>query len=116
MKGDFARRLSVLLGAAVVSGCSSSAAPPPAAVAPAPGGARMTPPGVKLPDGAACSGAIARYRAIQDNDLAMGHVNQSVYDRIQVEIGAAERACAAGEDTKAQGLIRASKSRHGYPA
>jgi hypothetical protein len=102
------------LSVSLVAGCNSPAPPP--LVAPGPGSRAVTPPEVKLPEGAGCTGVIARYRAIQDNDLAMGHVNQGVYNQIQSEIAAAEKACAAGEDAKAQGLIRASKSRHGYPA
>ncbi len=98
----------------LLAGCNS-AAPPPAPVAQAPASHSVTPPGFKLPEGAGCSAAIARYRAIQDNDLAMGHVNQGVYNQIQGEIGAAENACAAGRDGEAQALIRTSKARHGYP-
>lgn len=115
MNRDFAFLFSAILIASALAGCNSSSAPPPASVAQGPGSRSVTPPGFKLPEGAGCSGAIARYRAIQDNDLAMGHVNQSVYDQIQTEMAAAEKACAAGEDAKAQSLIRASKSRHGYP-
>jgi len=107
--------LTVALSACLLAACSSSA-PPPEPVTPAPASRSITPPGFKLPEGAGCTGAIARYRAIQDNDLSMGHVNQSVYNQIQSEIGEAERVCAAGEDAKAQSLIRASKARHGYPA
>jgi hypothetical protein len=99
--------------ASALAGCNSPAPPP---VLQGSAGRSATPSTVQLPEGAACTGVITRYRAIQDNDLAMGHVNQGVYDQIQSEIAAAEKACAAGEDATAQGLIRASKSRHGYPA
>lgn len=116
MNRNFVFLLSAVFAASALAGCNSSSAPPPAPVAQGPGSRSVTPPGFKLPEGAGCTGAIARYRAIQDNDLAMGHVNQSVYNQIQSEIANAEKACAAGEDAKAQGLIRASKSRHGYPA
>jgi hypothetical protein len=107
------RNKILLLAAFLLSLCAcNSAAPPPVAE---PASRSVTPPGFKLPEGSGCSGAIARYRAIQDNDLAMGHVNQNVYDQIRKEIGEAEGACAAGEDAKAQALVRASKARHGYP-
>ncbi|HXY59372.1 MAG TPA: hypothetical protein VEH76_12420 [Methylocystis sp.] len=104
--------------ASLLAACNSAAPPPPPAlVAPAaPASRSVTPPGFKLPEGAGCTGVIARYRAIQDNDLSMGHVNQSVYSQIQSEIAEAERACAGGDDARAQSLIRASKARHGYPA
>jgi hypothetical protein len=45
----------------------------------------------------------------------MGHVNKTVYAQIIGEIGQAETACGAGEDARAVSLVRASKSRHGYP-
>jgi len=96
--------------------CNSARAPETAGPRPVAAGVRsVTPEGFKLPEGAGCSGAIARYRAIQDNDLAMGHVNQGVYDLIAHEIGEAESACSAGQDGRAVALIHASKARHGYP-
>jgi hypothetical protein len=48
------------------------------------------------------------------NDLAMGHVNQSVYNRVEREIRQAEAACAAGRDAEAVRMINAAKSRYGY--
>ena len=92
-----------------------SAAAALAQSAPPPGSIHVTPQGFQLPSGGNCSGEIARYRAIQDNDLAMGHVAQSVYNKIQSEIAAAERECAAGHDAQAQAMVVASKKRHGYP-
>jgi hypothetical protein len=99
-----------LAAALAFSACNSARAPAPApAEAPPPSAA------VKLPEGAGCTAQIARFRAIQDNDLKMGHVNKTVYGQIAGEIAEAESACAAGEDARAQSLIRASRSRHGYP-
>jgi hypothetical protein len=98
-----------------LSGCNASrqalpaSAPPPAATA------RVTPEGFQMPGGSGCAGDIARYRAVQDNDRALGHVNPSVYDQIQGEIAEAERACTAGDVAQANALLRASKARHGYP-
>jgi hypothetical protein len=74
-----------------------------------------TPPGFELPEGVDCSAKIARYRAVQDNDLSMGHVVQSVYNQIKKEIAAAENVCAAGRDVEAKSMIAASERRHGYP-
>lgn len=93
-----------------LAGCNS-AQPPAAAVA----SRNVTPQNFALPAGSGCAGAIARYRAVLDNDLAMGHVDRSVYSTIQTEVASAESACAAGHDGEAQGLVRASKARHGYP-
>lgn len=100
-----------LAGAVALSltACNQTAAPP------SPGSASITPSGFRMPEGAGCQGEIARYRAVMNNDLAMGHVNQSVYNRVDKEIGQAEGACAAGRDAEAAHMIHASKSRHGYP-
>ena len=105
-----------LLFALALAGCNANA-PQPVAGAPAPQAAstHITPPDFKLPEGTGCSGEIARWRAIQDNDLRMGHVNQSVYNEIQHEIASAETACQAGNDAQARGMVAASKHRHGYP-
>jgi len=64
--------------------------------------------------GTGCQGEITRYRAVMSNDLAMGHVNQSVYNRVDREIGQAEAACAAGRDAEAIRMVNATKARHGY--
>ena len=63
-----------------------------------------------------CSAEIARYRAVQDNDLAMGHVARSVYNAMKRETEAALAACSAGRDAQAKAMVAASKQRHGYPA
>jgi hypothetical protein len=114
MSLGFARISFVMFFASAVAGCNS--APPPQPPAPqAPGNHNVTPAGFKLPEGSGCSGSIARYRAIMDNDLAMGHVNQGVYNQIHNEIGEAESACSAGQEARALALVHASKARHGYP-
>jgi hypothetical protein len=96
-----------------LAGCNS--AQPPAASAPVVASRNVTPQNLALPSGDGCAGALARYRAVLDNDLAMGHVGQSVYATIQSELAPADSACAAGRDGEALSLLRASKSRHGYP-
>ncbi len=80
----------------------------------APGGASVTPSGFQMPGGSGCGGEISRYRAVMSNDLAMGHVNQSVYNRVDRELGQAEAACAAGRDAEAVRMVNATKARHGY--
>jgi len=81
---------------------------------PAPASTNVTPSSFQMPGGSGCQGEIARYRAVMSNDLAMGHVGQSVYNRVDREIGQAEAAGAAGRDAEAQRMIRATKARHGY--
>ncbi|MFV0280274.1 MAG: hypothetical protein ACK5JM_05875 [Rhodoblastus sp.] len=100
-----------------LSACNSRPAPQVQAQASQAQGARspLTPQGFKLPDGAGCSGAIARYRAVIANDRATGNVNESVYKQIDSEISGASAACSSGQDGEAMRLLAASKTRHGYP-
>lgn len=104
-----------LCGAALaLAGCNTAMQTPEPVAASAPAG--VTPSGFRLPEGAGCAGELARWQAIQDNDLATGHVTKSVYDRIQADIAQASAACQAGRDSEARGLVRASRVRNGYPA
>jgi hypothetical protein len=106
--------------AALVAACfalpACNAPAPQTSAPPAPGSVTVTPPGFQLPEGADCSAKIARYRAVQDNDLSMGHVVQSVYDQIKRETDAASKVWAAGRDAEAKSMVAASERRHGYPA
>ncbi len=74
-----------------------------------------TPLGFQLPEGSGCSGDVARWQAIQDNDYRGGNIGLSVYRAIQREIAQAAAACSAGRDAQASALIHASRARHGYP-
>jgi hypothetical protein len=76
--------------------------------------AGVTPSSFRMPDGTGCKGEVDRYRAVMDNDLAMGHVNQSVHSRVAREIEVAAAACAGGRDAEATRMINATKSRYGY--
>ena len=97
-----------------LAGCNASA-PSPVASAVQPASTNITPPDFRMPEGRGCSGDVARWQAIQQNDLNMGHVNQKVYAEIQLEIAAASSACQAGRDGEASAMVGASKRRHGYP-
>ena len=102
-----------ILAALALAGCNAQA--PQASAPPAPGSVAVTPQNFQLPEGGDCRAEIARYRAIQDNDLSMGHVAQSVYNQIKREISAAEGVCSAGHDAEAKAMLVASERRHGYP-
>jgi len=93
-----------------LAACNQTASGP----APVPPGTSVTPASLRMPEGSGCQGAIVRYRAVMRNDLAMGHVTPSVYNRVDREIGQAEAACAAGRDAEALRMVRATKARHGY--
>ncbi len=71
----------------------------------------VTPAGIQTPG---CTGEIARYRTVEQNDYASGNLAKSVHSRIQREIAAADRVCAAGEQGAATTMIHASETRHGY--
>jgi len=91
-----------------LAACNQTASPP------VPASASVTPSGFRMPEGSGCKGEIDRYRAVMSNDLAMGHVSQSVYSQVDREIGQAEAVCAGGRDAEAVRMVNASKSRHGY--
>lgn len=109
---------TVLLAAPLLglAGCETTSAPAPAAAAKEePRGVSITPTNFKLPEGAGCSGDIARFRAIQANDLETGHTTRPVYDQIEAEMKKAEAMCAAGNSGGASAYVRSTKSRFGYP-
>ena len=103
----------LVLAAVALAACNTPA--PQASPPPTPGSLAVTPPGFQMPEGGDCGAVIARYRAVQDNDLAMGHVVKSVYAQIKRETDAASQACAAGKDAEAKRMVAASEQRHGYP-
>jgi hypothetical protein len=107
--------LLTALAALSLAACDAST-PPPQAAAPAPATTDVTPDDFKMPTAEGCAGDVARYRAIMDNDLSMGHVAKSVYNQIEKEIGEADSQCAAGHEAQARATIVASRKRHGYPA
>ncbi len=104
----------IAFAALAVAACNSPA-PAPQAAAPAPASIEVTPQNFQMPLGEGCAGDIARYRAVQDNDLALGHVAQSVYNQIKKEIAVAEQQCSEGHEALARATIVASRKRHGYP-
>lgn len=75
----------------------------------------FTPRDFHLPEGAGCSGEVARWQAIQENDYHSGNIGLPVFHKIQNEISQAAAVCSAGHDAQASAMVRASKARHGYP-
>ncbi|KAF0232251.1 MAG: hypothetical protein FD175_73 [Beijerinckiaceae bacterium] len=107
----FALCVAFALGA-----CQTTAeAPAAAAPKPEPRGVSVTPATFRLPEGAGCTGDIARFRAIQANDLETGHTTKPVYDQIEAEMKKAEAMCTAGNSGGASAYVRSTKSRFGYP-
>lgn len=99
--------------------CCIQAGPAPAPQTPArpPGYAtqRYTPQGFALPSGEGCQGDVSRFRAVIGNDYQTGNVNLAVYRRISGEIDEADHACASGNGGQASAMIRATRSKFGYP-
>ncbi len=99
-----------------LAACQQTTAQAPVAVAaPQPTGSNITPAGFRLPEGGGCANDIARFRAIQANDLETGHVNRKVYDQIAGELNQASAQCSAGNDGAARGALAGVKRRYGYP-
>ena len=105
----------VFLAAIALGGCNqtSGSSAPVAAVAPK---APAPPNWPKLPEGAACANDLNHYQTVLDADVGTGNVNRSVYDQIEIDLGRAADACAAGHDGEARAIIRSTKLRHGYRA
>jgi hypothetical protein len=110
------RSLLLTAFAALMLAACSGSGPAPQAAPPAPATTDMTPDNFKMPSGEGCAGDVARYRAIIDNDLSMGHVAKSVYNQIEKDLAEADAQCAAGHEAQARATIVASRKRHGYPA
>jgi hypothetical protein len=108
-------RLPIAFAALLLAGANEVAAAPQAA-APRPELSDVVALNLLTPPGEACAGDIARYRAVQDSDVASGNLARSVYNQAKKEIAAAEAECAAGHDAQARADILASRKRHGYPA
>ena len=105
------KRAALMVPALILAACNTTA--PPAAPEPAAVSAMRQ--GADLPQGGGCDGHLVRYRAVQEQDKAMGHVADTVYAQIQTEIAAAAAECSAGHDVKSEAMIRASEIKHGYP-
>jgi hypothetical protein len=104
------RLLLVSAVAAALAGCNQTSSSGPA---PAMAAAAAT--AVSLPEGAACTPRLQRFRAVIENENRVGQVNPSVYRQVDAELTRAEQACAAGRDAEAQSMLAATKARHGYP-
>jgi hypothetical protein len=109
------RFIAVALVFLPLAACNQSAAPPAQPPQERTSASYVTPAGFRLPEGTGCSGEIARFRAVQDNDLSTGHVNLSVYNRIKTEVDQAAATCAAGNDGGARSALAGTKKRFGYP-
>lgn len=100
----------LLLGACQTASVATPPAPPPEQAAPG-----VTPSTFHMPTGGGCSGEIARFQAVLDNDVAIGHVTRPVHDRATADLARARATCSAGNEGAALGQLRAVKTKFGYP-
>lgn len=61
-----------------------------------------------------CMGAIEHWQSFAAEENQGGHMDLSVYNRIQNEIDRATALCQSGQDAQALKAIEGSKRRHGY--
>lgn len=107
---------ALVVAAAGLAGCDSNVSP--AASEPPPSfdaSQSAAPSGPPLPPGAPCTAEIDKWQTLISRDSRVGMVDQSVHDEVEGEITTAEQACAAGHDAAARRLVKASRTRHGYP-
>lgn len=109
-------RLMPFAAALALAACNQSSQQAAAPAQPSAVPSNVTPSTFRMPEGSGCTGSVNRFRAIMDNDLATGHVNKTVYERIVQDINAAAQMCASGNDSGARSSISAIRSRNGYPA
>ena len=97
----------------IAAGCSNldTVAPAPQATSgPAKGAATLD-----IPFGDPCGAELTAYKSVMDNDLQVGHVNKSVYDKVIGELKQAVAACKGGHSYEAIALMNATKRKYGYP-
>jgi hypothetical protein len=97
---------------AVLGGCTQTAAPVPVAAAVPQVPARPAWP--SLPENAACTKELNRCQTFFDAEVGAGMLNRSVYQEIEADMSRAANECAAGKDSEARAIIRATKVHHGY--
>ena len=62
-----------------------------------------------------CAERIAFVQKVIDSDRKINFIGKDVYAQMDADLKAASVACAAGDSGKANAIITASQSRHGYP-
>ena len=110
--GTAAIAIGILLTAAVLGGCTQTAGTVPIAAAVPQAPARPAWP--SLPENAVCTKELNHCQAFFDAEVGAGMLNRSVYAEIQADMSRAANECAAGKDSEARAIIRATKVHHGY--
>ena len=61
-----------------------------------------------------CASVIDRWQDFADRENQGGHMDPSVFEKIQSEIGRATELCQSGHEAQAAKAIEQSRRRHGY--
>lgn len=69
---------------------------------------------LSAPGDGGCASAIERWQAFAEQENQGGHMDTTVFDKIQAEIARANDLCQAGQDEQARRAVDASRHRHGY--
>jgi hypothetical protein len=104
--------IAVTLGFGLAACQTTSVTPPAPSPSSAPVG--VTPNTFSMPSGSGCSGEVARFQAVMDNDLDTGHTTKGVHANVSAEIATARATCAGGNEGGAIGQLNGTKSKFGY--
>lgn len=61
-----------------------------------------------------CAAAVDSWQDFAARENQGGHMDTSVFEKIQAEIGRASALCQAGQDAQARRAVEESRRRHGY--
>lgn len=106
---------ALALCAALLSACQTPTASAPPAPPPEQAYPGVTPSTFHMPTSGGCSGEIARFQAVLDNDVAIGHTTKGVHDRATADLDHARATCSGGNEGAALGQLHAVKTKFGYP-
>lgn len=106
--------MTAALGLAL-AGCQTQMAAAPPAPPPEQAAPGVTPSTFHMPTGSGCSGEIARFQAVLDNDVAIGHTTKPVHDRATADLDRARATCSTGGEGPALAQLHAVKTKFGYP-
>jgi hypothetical protein len=62
-----------------------------------------------------CAERIPFVRKVIDYDLKVNFIGKGVYEQMSADLAEAEKACKAGDNGRANQIISATQTKHGYP-
>ena len=67
-----------------------------------------------VPGPSGCTGPIAQFQSVIENDIATGNLARSVHGRITADLAPVKAACSAGREADAARQLAGVKARYGY--